>query len=236
VRSLESRARPRTLAVDVGGTAVKFMVLDPRGRPASEHRRVPTPNPATPAALRAAIVAWAAELAPFDRVGVGFPGVVEEGRVRTAPNLRDARWKAYPLRAALERALGAPVRVANDAVVHGLGAVRGEGVELMLTLGTGLGSALFVDGRAVPLELGHLPWIGGTYEERLGEASRRRIGTARWSRLVIRALDDLRDAFRPEEIHVGGGNAVRLPGAVRAVARRVDNDAGLLGAVRLWAP
>jgi polyphosphate glucokinase len=234
VRSSSMRARPRTLAVDVGGTAIKSMALDARGRPSSVRRRVATPDPATPVAVLNAIRALAVEAGPIDRVGVGFPGVVERGRVRSAPNLEDSGWKGYPLRAVLQRSLRVDVRVANDAVVHGLGAVRGRGVELMVTLGTGLGSALFVDGRAVPLELGHLRWNGGTYEERLGESARRRIGTRRWSRLVVRALEDLRAALRPEVIYVGGGNAARLPRAMRDLARLVDNDAGLLGAIRLW--
>jgi polyphosphate glucokinase len=235
VRSRTARSRPLTLAVDVGGTAIKSMLLDGRGRPASVRRRMPTPEPATPAAVLDAVRALATELGPMDRVGVGFPGVVQGGRVRAAPNLRGPGWKDYALRTAWERAVRTPVRVANDAVVHGLGAVRGKGVEMMLTLGTGLGSALFVDGRAVPLELGHLRWIAGTYEDRIGESARKRIGTRRWSRLVARVLEEFRAAFRPDEIYVGGGNAARLPRAMRDVARLVDNDAGLLGAVRLWA-
>jgi polyphosphate glucokinase len=229
------RGTPRTLALDVGGTSIKALVLDRRGRPVGRREVEPTPRPATPAAVLSVAKALARRLGPFERVATGFPGVVVGGRVRTARNLAEDAWRGVDLCAALERAFGKPARVANDAVVQGYGAVRGRGVEVILTLGTGLGSALFVDGRPVPLELGHHPWIGrSTYEERLGEASRRRLGTARWRRLVERAVRQVRAVFLPDALFLGGGNAARLRGRPQG-ARIVDNDAGLLGAIRLWS-
>jgi polyphosphate glucokinase len=118
-------------------------------------------------------------------------------------------------------------------VVHALHAARGVGVELLLTLGTGLGSALVVDGRPVPLELGHLPWRGGRSIERcVGEAARKRLGDARWRREVDRVLAAMTAAFAPDALLVGGGNAARLHR--RAGTRVVGNDAGLLGGPRLW--
>jgi polyphosphate glucokinase len=227
---------PRTLAVDVGGTAIKVVVLDARGRPVSTPARAPTPRPATPAAVLAAVARLARDAGPYDRVSVGFPGALRAGRVETAPNLDGRAWRGLRLAARFSRVLGRPARVANDAIVQGLGAVRGRGVELVLTLGTGLGSALFVDGRPVPLEAGHLPWRRGrTYEEALGEASRRRVGDARWRARVRDAVASLRAAFRPDVVHVGGGNSARLGRSLDRRARRVDNVAGLLGGFRLWS-
>jgi polyphosphate glucokinase len=221
--------------VDVGGTAIKAVVLDARGRAVGAPTRAPTPRPATPRAVLAAAARLARAAGPFDRVSVGFPGALREGRVETAPNLDERAWRGIDVAEAFGRRLGAPARAANDAVVQGLGAVAGRGVELVLTLGTGLGSALFVDGRPVPLEAGHLPWRGGrSFEQSVGERERRRIGDARWRSRVREAVEVLRAALRPDVLYVGGGNAARLGRAVVGVARRVRNVAGLLGGIRLW--
>ena len=226
---------PLTLAVDVGGTGVKAVVLRPDGRPVGERLREPTPHPATPRAVLATIEALARRLEPFDRVSIGFPGVVTAGVVRSAPNLADRAWRGHDVAADVTRRLGKPVRARNDAVVQGLGAIRGRGVEMVVTLGTGMGSALFVDGRPAPLELGHHPWRGGkTYEERLSDAARRRVGHRRWSRRARRALDQILAVFLPDVLYVGGGNAARIRGALPASVRIVDNVDGLLGGIRLW--
>jgi polyphosphate glucokinase len=228
--------RPRvvTLCLDVGGTWVKAARMrGSAGRPAVV--RVPTPKPATPAAVLRAIREVAVGLAPFHRVAAGFPGVVRGGVVATAPNLAPGAWAGRDFRRDLERVLGRPARVSNDAVLHGLGAVRGRGVELLLTLGTGLGSVLFVDGRPVPLELGHLPWEGGrSYEGWLGEAARRRAGTRAWRARLERALAALRAAFGPDALYLGGGNAARLTTRPPVGAHLVRNEAALRGGVRLW--
>src|SRR5580765_5562229 len=142
-------AGTRTLAVDIGGTWIKAMVLDPSGRPASAESRTPTPKPATFHAVMKSLRALAAGMPPYARASVGFPGVILEGRVRTAANLHRS-WIGRALAPAMRTALGAPTRVANDADMQGLAIVEGRGVELVLTLGTGVGSALFLDGRLVP--------------------------------------------------------------------------------------
>src|SRR5262245_42000102 len=140
---------PVTLAVDVGATAIKLMLLDRLGRPMSERVRVETPSGGTPAAMLRAIVRALPALLPFDRVSVGFPGVIEDGVVRTAANL-SAAWIGLDVAEQMRRISGKPTRAANDADVQGLGVIEGRGVELVLTLGTGVGSALFLDGRLVP--------------------------------------------------------------------------------------
>ena len=130
----------RTLAVDIGGTGLKTMLLDAAGKPLTDRLRAKTPNPSTPKAIIGIIAGFAEQLGDFDRVSVGFPGVIKKGVVFTAANL-DKRWINYDLASNLSKELGKPVRVANDAVVQGLGAVTGTGVELVITLGTGLGAA-----------------------------------------------------------------------------------------------
>jgi polyphosphate glucokinase len=224
-----------TLAVDIGGTGTKTMLLDETGKPISERVRDETPRPATPDAIVDVIVKQAEQHGKFDRISVGFPGVVDEGVVHTAPNL-DKSWEGFDLADALQKRLGRPTRVRNDADVQGFGAIQGKGVELVLTLGTGLGSALYVDGHLVPnLELAHHPFRKGkTYEECVGVAALKRNGRKRWNRDVARALDELRRAINFRACYIGGGNAKKLNGSLPANVSIVDNTAGLLGGISLW--
>src|SRR5947208_5702702 len=161
--AVQASAKPRphavrTLAIDIGGTGIKALILSATGKPLTERSRVKTPRPATPQAVINAIVEMAKQQGEFDRVSVGFPGVVRRGVTVTAPNL-NGKWGGFHLADALSKKLGVPVRVANDADVHGLGVIAGDSVELVITLGTGFGSGLFLDGKLVPnLELGHDPF------------------------------------------------------------------------------
>jgi len=225
----------RTLCIDIGGTGIKAMVLDEAGKPASERSRVATPRPATPKAVLAAIAKLAAAQPPYDRVSVGFPGVVRRGVTETAHNLHRL-WLGYKLTAALAKTLGKPVRAANDADIQGWGAIAGRGVELVLTLGTGLGSALFVDGALVPnLEVAHHPFRKSkSYEMLLGEAARKQAGTKKWNRRLREALQALERLFNYDRVYIGGGNAERISGELPPKAKKVGNVAGLLGGQALW--
>ncbi len=225
----------RTLCVDIGGTGIKTLVVDAVGRPLTERLRVETPRPATPRAVMAAIQALAARQGRFDRVSVGFPGVVRNGVTETAPNLHPS-WAGVDLDRALTRDLGRPVRAANDADVQGLGAVRGRGVELVITLGTGFGSALFVDGRLVPnLELGHhAGWNRKTYEDELGNAALRKVGKKKWNRRLGKAIASLQALFSPDRLYIGGGNAEKIRIALPPGVKTISNIEGLLGGVALW--
>jgi polyphosphate glucokinase len=225
----------RTLCIDIGGTGTKAMVVDEEGRPASDHRRVPTPRPATPEALLEAIAELRDGLT-YDRVSVGFPGVVQAGVVKTAPNL-DHGWAGFDLGSALATLLGRPVRVANDAGVQGLGVIEGKGTEVVVTLGTGMGFGLYIDGRYVPnVELAHHPLKKRqTYEERVCDAELKRIGERQWKKRVLQAIDQIRHTFNYRQLYLGGGNArLFAPEDCPVDVRLVDNVAGLLGGVRLW--
>jgi len=227
---------PFTLSIDIGGTGLKMLVLDAQGHPVSERARVATPQPATPAAMLRALGDLVRQQPRFDRVSAGFPGVVHDGVVKTAPNL-DPSWAGHDLAAALHKLTGKPARVANDADVQGLGDVRGDGVELVLTLGTGLGSALFVDGHLVPnLELGHHPFRGGkSYEDLVGRAALEKAGKKRWRRHVLAALAQLDPIFNYKTIYLGGGNARHLKRAdLPRNVRITSNEAGILGGIALW--
>ncbi len=224
-----------TLAVDIGGTGTKTMLLDKSGQPTSERLRDETPHPATPEAIVDVIAKQAAQHGSFDRVSVGFPGVVNDGVVATAPNL-DKSWAGFDLAGTLEKRLSRPTRVGNDADVQGFGAIQGKGVELVLTLGTGLGSALYIDGHLVPnLELAHHPFRKGkTYEECVGVVAYKKHGKKRWNRDVAKMLVELRKAINFRACYLGGGNAKKVAGTLPMDVTVVDNTAGLLGGIALW--
>ncbi len=232
---MEESGGPLTLSIDVGGSGVKMMILDPVGEPITERLRRKTPDQPTPEVVLKEIVAMAEKIGQFDRVSVGFPGVVEGGVTRTAVNLHDD-WAGFDLRGVLAQRLGKEVRVANDADVQGLGVIEGIGVELVLTLGTGIGSALFTDGRLVPnLELGHHPFERGkTYEERMGDQELRKKGKDTWNQRLQRAIVTLDRVFNYRVLYLGGGNARKINITLPENVRTVSNIAGILGGIRLW--
>ncbi len=226
---------PTTLAVDVGGTGIKGMLLDPKGQPISERERLNTPVPATPEAMLKIMDVVKNTLGDFDRVSVGFPGVVKHGTIFTAHNL-DAKWVGFDLQNVLLKRWKKPVQVANDAAVQGFGAIKNQGVELVITLGTGFGSSLFVDGRLVPgLELAHHPWRKNkTYEDSFGKKGLARIGRKRWNKLLQSALKQLESLFNYDHLYIGGGNATKISFELPTQVSRVPNEDGLLGGVALW--
>jgi polyphosphate glucokinase len=224
-----------TLAVDIGGTGIKALLLDHRGKPVSQREREDTPQPATPEAMLAVMDEIANRLGKFDRVSVGFPGVVKHGATLTAHNL-DQNWVGFELAEVLRRRWRRPVRVANDSAVQGFAAIRGKGVELVITLGTGFGSSLFTNGHLVPgLELAHHPWRKGkTYEEFLGKKALEKYGRKRWNKLVQMAIEQLEALFNFDHLYIGGGNATRIDFPMPKHVTRVPNEDGLLGGVALW--
>jgi polyphosphate glucokinase len=225
----------RTLCIDIGGTGLKAIVLDAKGKALTQRLRVETPRPATPKAVLAAIAALIEPFGAFDRVSAGFPGVVVGGVTKTAPNL-DAAWDGFPLASALAKLTKRPVRVLNDAGVQGYGVVAGRGVELLLTLGTGMGCALFVDGHYVPnLELAHHPLHKGeTYEELVGDAALERLGKKKWNKHVARVLATVEPVFNPHRVYLGGGNAKHVNIPLPANVTITENVAGLFGGIALW--
>jgi len=225
----------RTLAVDIGGSGIKVIVLDEAGHPQTERARISTPQPPKPEAVIAAIAELARSQGDFKRVSVGFPGVVRNGVTATAVNL-DRDWLGFDLATALAKRLDRPVRVVNDADMQGLGAISGHGVELVITLGTGFGSALFVDGKLVPnLEAGHHKFRQGeTYEEQLRRAALDKVGPKRWNRRLEKAIASLQHLFNYDYLYIGGGNATEVTLDLPANAKVVPNVTGLLGGIGLW--
>lgn len=232
-----SRRPPVTLALDIGGTGLKASLLDTRGRMIADRVRVATPHPAPPRAMVAALARLVKPLPAFDRVSVGFPGVVRDGRIVTAPHFGNDLWTGFPLAAELARTLGKPVRVGNDADVQGLGAIGGRGLEFVITLGTGLGTALFRDGALMPhMEFAQFPYRRHpTFNDYVGDAARKKAGNRKWNRRVARVIDDFRTLLNFDVLYVGGGNARHLKLKLPRDVKLVSNDDGLTGGIRLWA-
>jgi len=228
---------PRTLAVDIGGTGLKLALLDGAGQMIGERVRVPTPAPPVgPEAVTAALDSASARLGDFDRVSVGFPGAVRDGRVLTAPNLGTELWVGFDLQKTLAERWGKPVRVMNDADVQGFGAIAGKGVEMVLTLGTGAGTAIFNHGQIIPhLELAHHPVRGDkTYDEYVGRAAFEKVGRKKWNKRVARVVDILRIVVNFDHLYIGGGNARRIDFALPPDVTIVPNSDGLTGGIALW--
>lgn len=227
--------RPFTLCIDIGGTGLKALILDANGNALTERARVETPRPATPEAILGELVQLVLPLGDFDRISVGFPGVVHAGTTKTAPNL-DPSWAGFALADTLTQLLGKPARALNDAGVQGFGVVDGSGLEMVLTLGTGLGCALFINGHYVPnLELAHHPFRKGkTYEQYLGAKALESVGKKRWNRRLAKALGQIDPIWNPRAIYLGGGNAKHVRIELPAHVKVTGNIAGLLGGIALW--
>jgi polyphosphate glucokinase len=228
--------RPRTLAIDIGGSHIKASVLDRKGDFLSDRVRVATPVGSRPKDFVETVIRLIESLPPFERVSVGFPGVLREGVVRTAPNLGHDGWKGFDLAGTLTTRLARPVRVLNDADMQGLGAVQGLGLEVVVTLGTGFGTGLYLNGRLLPhLELAHQPFRKGeSFDEQLGNAARKRVGSKKWNRRVKKAIVHLRALTNFDRLYLGGGNAKRITFEPDPDTTIIGNSAGIEGGVAAW--
>jgi polyphosphate glucokinase len=227
-----------TLSIDIGGTHIKCSVLDPGGAMVADRMEIDTPDPATPAAVLRCITSLAAAMPPFSRISTGFPGAVKAGVILTAPNLDTEAWAGFDLSTALAEQLSAPARVLNDAAVQGLGVVEGPGLECVLTLGTGVGCALYRHRRLIlPMELGqHRARGKRTYDKYLGDAALEAKGKARWNRRLGLAIDAVRTLVNFDRLYIGGGNARKVELDLPSDVCIVSNTAGITGGVRLWEP
>jgi polyphosphate glucokinase len=247
------RAAPQgkdTLAFDIGGTGIKASVLTASGTMEHARVRIDTPYPLSPTGLLDEMLKMVTELPPYDRISVGFPGMVRAGRVLSAPHFVSPdgpggkpspklvkAWDAFDLEGALEKATGKPTKVANDADVQGAAVVTGQGFEAVMTLGTGVGTAFFFQGKLMPhFEFAHHPLRkAGTYNDVLGNATLKKIGVKRWQKRVLDAIVTFKALTFYDHLFVGGGNAthltkLQLPPDVSLV----DNAAGILGGIKLW--
>lgn len=227
---------PQTLAIDIGGTGLKASVLDESGKMVGKHVRLATPSPCTSDILVEALTKLTAPLTSYDRISIGFPGVVRDGRIITAPHFKGKAWRDYPLAETLARRFGKPARLLNDAEVQGLGIVKGQGLEVVLTLGTGVGSAIFSNGALTPhLELAQHPiHKDETYNDYVGNAARRALSSRKWNKRVLKTIEFVYSLLHYDVLYLGGGNAANITVALPDNVHISSNDAGITGGIRLW--
>lgn len=238
-----------TLAIDVGGSGVKGSVLDADGAMTTARVRVDTPYPCPPQRLVDTIDEVAVQLPKANRVSVGFPGLVREGRVIDVPSLSRAsysgdqnpqlaaQWHGFDLAGALAQTFALPTKVVNDADMQGCAVATGEGFEYVMTLGTGVGTALFNDGTLLPhIELSHAVFRKRTsYDILLGNTSRKKVGNRKWAKMVAEAIYWMDEVLFFDKIFIGGGNAKHLDeDTLPDKAQIVPNTAGITGGVRVW--
>jgi polyphosphate glucokinase len=238
-----------TLSIDIGGTGLKASVLDGRGQMEHERVRVDTPYPLSPQKLVLELQDLIKQLPRFDRVSVGFPGMVRSGQILSAPHFVSPdgpggtpapklvrAWSRFDLAAALEDVTGRPTKVANDADIQGAAVITGKGFELVVTLGTGVGTAFFSEGQLLPhFEFAHHPLRkAGSYNDVLGDAARKKAGNKKWKIRVFETVETLRALCFFDHCFIGGGNSARLGSDLPEGVSVVDNSAGILGGIKLW--
>jgi polyphosphate glucokinase len=211
------------LAIDLGGTHVKVLASDQ-----TEPRKVDSGPSLTPSQLVEKVKGLTADWS-YDTIAMGYPGLVKRNRIAAEPRNLGHGWVDFDF----DQAFGLPVKLINDAAMQALGGYEG-GRMLFLGLGTGLGSAMIVDGQIVPMELGHLPYRKGqTYEDYVGAAGLKRLGEEKWRKHVWAVVELFRAALEPDTVVVGGGNAARLTQLPPGV-RLGQNANAFAGGFRLW--
>lgn len=224
------------LAIDVGGSHIKGTILNSKGEWQMDYKRLPTPKDAKPADVLEIIAELVKDMPDYDKVSVGFPGYVRNGIVYTAPNLGNPNWKNINLGQRISDLLQKPVRLVNDADQLGLGVVSGKGFELAVTLGTGFGSALLIDGYLLPhLELAHHPVTKDhDYDEYIGNKALEKEGKEKWNKRIAKVLEILKVVFNYDRLYLGGGNAEELDIELDNNIHLFTNKDGIKGGAKLW--
>ena len=224
------------LTIDIGGSFIKATVLNQEGELLQDYKRIKTPDPATPQEVLEAIRNLVSDFQGYSMVSVGFPGYIKKGIVQTAPNLSTDLWKDVNLNRLVSDALNKPVRIANDADMQGLGVVSEIGLEMVITLGTGFGTALLLDGHLLPhLELAHHPITRNkTYDDYIGDDALKKTGVKKWNKRVEMVLGVLKTVFNYDRLYIGGGNAVKINFKLDENIKIITNRHGIKGGARLW--
>jgi polyphosphate glucokinase len=211
-------------------------LLDSEGEFLQDFKKIATPRPATPEQVLDAMITLTKQFTNYNRIAVGFPGYVKRGIVFTAPNLSTDAWKGVNINGLVAEALGKPVRVVNDADLQGLAVVSGAGLEMVITLGTGFGTALLLDGNLLPhLELAHQAVTKKhTYDTYVGNSTLKKIGITKWNKRVQKILEMIKTVFNYDRLYISGGNAGKLNFDLDPNIEVVRNKDGIKGGARVW--
>lgn len=226
----------KILAIDIGGSSIKTTILDKDGNLLTEYKKADTPQPANPKNVIKTIESLLKDTLSFDKISVGFPGYVKDGVVFTAPNLDKESWADFNFEKALSDLFQKPTRVINDADMQGLGVVSGKGLEIMITLGTGFGTAFLKDGKLLPhIELAHHPINKGeTYDQYLGEVAFQKKGVKKWNKHLKKVIAVLKVVFNYDRLYLGGGNASEINFELDDNIKIVTNKDAIDGGAFLW--
>jgi len=225
----------KILSIDIGGSHIKATILNREGELQMDYDKIATPMPSTPENLIDATKKLVKEFPSYDCISVGFPGYVKNGVIKTAPNLGNDAWKNFDLATNLGEKLGAPAKVVNDADMQGLGVVDGKGFEMVITLGTGFGTAFLLDGHLLPhLEISHLPIKKGDYDDYIGERALEKEGKEKWNKRMEKVFEILKTVFNYDYLYIGGGNSDKLTFKLDKNMKIVSNADGIKGGSRLW--
>ena len=226
----------KVLSIDIGGSRIKATILDIEGKMLRDYVRINTPSSAEPEHIMQAIVELTRSFQPYTKVSVGFPGYVRNGIVHTAPNLSTEKWRGIVLSSKLSEILKRPVRVLNDADMQGLGIAKGKGLEMVVTLGTGFGTALLVDGNLLPhLEIAHHPVSKERdYDQYIGEKALEEVGIERWNKRIKKVIDILKTVINYDHLYISGGNSKKITFQTDDNITLVSNIDGIKGGAKLW--
>jgi polyphosphate glucokinase len=224
------------LTIDIGGSHIKATILNADGTPVSDYARMPTPQPSTPVNVIDLIKELVKNFTGYDKISVGFPGYVKNGVIKTAPNLGSDAWKDYPLQTNLSALLNRPAKVVNDADLQGIGMVSGKGLEMMVTLGTGFGTALLLDGKLLPhFEIAHHPIkTDKDYDDYIGDKAYQKRGKEHWNYRMKKVFEVLKTVFNYDRLYISGGNAKNLTIPLDDNMIIVNNREGIRGGAMLW--
>jgi polyphosphate glucokinase len=244
----------RTLSIDCGGLSIKASVLDGAGTMHAQPIKIETPYPLPPARLIELFDEIIAAMPKFDRITIGMPGMLRHGVVVHTPHYINVKgphtrvdleveklWRGFDIQTAISDHYKKPTLVLNDAEVHAAGVISGSGLEVVITLGTGLGFCIFDGGKLAPhFEMAMAPVRRTTtYDLWIGEHERRRLGDLFWSRRIRTMVADLRPVFYWDRLYIGGGNSRRISPAILEELGDdvviVPNSAGIIGGVRAWS-
>lgn len=224
------------LTLDIGGSNIKATLLHKDGTPVADYKKLATPAVATPSNVIETIKTLVKDFTGYDRISAGFPGYVKKGVIKTAPNLGTEQWKDYDLQTALTTVLKRPARVVNDADLQGIAVVSGQGLEMVITLGTGFGTALLEDGKLLPhLEIGQHPIkTNKTYDDYVGQKAFENKGKAHWNERMKKVINILKTVYNYDRLYISGGNAKNIDFILDDNVTIVNNREGIKGGAMLW--
>jgi polyphosphate glucokinase len=232
----QSISGDKILTIDIGGSYMKAALLNRKGELQTDYQSVNTPILPGPKRLISSLKSLAEKFPAYDKLSIGFPGYVKEGVVFSAPSLAPTKWNGIELQNLLCLEFECPVRVINDADMQGLGIASGKGFEMVITLGTGLGSALLLNGVLLPhLELSQHPIITNViYDKYIGKKALEDEGEVKWNERIQKMISVFRDVFNYDRLYIGGGNSVRINFELDQNITIVSNEDGIRGGAKLW--